>query len=265
MTSVLKTSRVPISLVPERLISEAAYEQGFDLVDLRPHRKGEDVVLTEPLMARRVLETAIRRWWKLIPRWARIEFTMQFQQQTQWCWAATSVSVSRYYTPWSGWTQCDMVNQEKGQTTCCQDGSTSACNQPHVLDAPLARADVLNFMQGGTVAYDVVRDEIDAGRPVAWRIGWSGGGGHFAVIDGYQRFGAEWVAVDDPWYGASDVALSTLTGGTYQGTGTWTHTYFTQRPPLIFLPPLEEIRFPWEIWERIRIQDPLAIGGGERS
>lgn len=263
MASVLNTSRVPISLVPERLVADAAHEQGVSPADLRPYRKGDDVVLSETLVARGVWESAIRRWWKLVPLWVRLEFTMQFQQQTQWCWAALSVSVSRYYTPWSGWTQCEMVNQEKGQSTCCQDGSASECNQPHVLDAPLDRAGVLNVMHLGTVAYDAIRDEIDAGRPVAWRIGWSGGGGHFAVIEGYQRFGAQWVAVDDPWYGSSDAALFTLTSGGYQGSGTWTHTYFTRRPPLIFVPPLEEIRLPWEIWERMPFRHHAAVGGAD--
>jgi hypothetical protein len=42
---------------------------------------------------------------QLLFRWARISFAMQTQQQTQWCWAAVAVSVARYYTPWTGWTQ----------------------------------------------------------------------------------------------------------------------------------------------------------------
>jgi hypothetical protein len=34
--------------------------------------------------------------------------------------------------------------------------------------------------------------------------------------------------VTDPIYGQSLVGTSTLTGGTYQGNGTWTNTYFTK-------------------------------------
>jgi Papain-like cysteine protease AvrRpt2 len=264
MSGVLQTSRVPISLVPERLIADAVHEQGTDLEELRPSRDQNDVVLGNAELAGRVLEQAVARWRPLIPAWVRLDFSMQPQEQTQWCWAAVSVSVALYYQPGSGWTQCQMVNLEKGQTTCCQNGSTPQCNQPHVLDEPLARAGVLDHMEFGTVDYDVISTHIEEHRPVAWRIGWSGGGGHFAVIEGYQRHGGEWVAVDDPWFGQSDLAVSTLTGGMYQGSGTWTHTYLTRRPPFPFVHPVKEIRLPWELWERIG-QQPVPIGGGDTS
>ena len=156
---------------------------------------------------------------------------MQAQKQTEWCWAATSVSLALYYNGTAGWTQCGMVDAELSQRGCCHDGGSARCNRPHVLDAPLARARVLNRMQRGAVGYAAIRGEIDAGRPLAWRIGWRGGGGHFAVIEGYQRRGGQWVAIDDPWYGVSDLEVTTLTGGGYQQTGTWTHTYFTRRQP----------------------------------
>jgi Papain-like cysteine protease AvrRpt2 len=162
------------------------------------------------------------------PSWKRLSFTMQHQQQTQWCWAATSVSVARFYDGRTRWTQCGMVDAALGQHGCCHQGGSARCNRPNVLDAPLARADILARRQNAAVGYSAIRAEIDAGRPVAWRIGWRGGGGHFAVIEGYQRRGAQWVAIDDPWYGQSDVAVSTLLGGRYQQTGAWTHTYFTR-------------------------------------
>jgi Papain-like cysteine protease AvrRpt2 len=164
------------------------------------------------------------------PSWARLDFTMQDQKQTLWCWAATTVSVSAYYDPETDWTQCALVNAERGLTTCCDDGSTEECDQVNVLDAPLRRADVLHRKERGSVTYHVIRQEIDAGRPLAFRVRWSGGGGHFAVIEGYQSSGDTWIAIDDPdpGYSAVDLPVSTLTGGTYRGTGSWTHTYFTR-------------------------------------
>jgi len=165
------------------------------------------------------------------PSWTRLSFTMQHQEQTEWCWAATSVSVARHYDARTTWTQCRMVGAEKQVDTCCEDGSSAACNQPNVLDAPLSRAGALDHKDRGRADFDTIRREIDAGRPLAWRVGWSGGGGHFAVIEGYQEAGDEWVAVEDPWYGASDVSVAALTDGVYQGSGSWTHTYFTRPPP----------------------------------
>jgi hypothetical protein len=162
--------------------------------------------------------------------WSRLDFTMQCQKQTQWCWAATSVSVAAHYDPHSRWSQCDMVNAEKGLDLCCREGASNACNKPNVLDSPLRRADVLDHKEPAPASFDAIRREIDAGRPLAWRIRWDGGGGHFAVIEGYQRDGEPWVAVEDPHWGSSDVPVSMLTGGSYQGTGRWTHTYFTRAP-----------------------------------
>ena len=120
------------------------------------------------------------------PGWVRLNFTMQDQSQTLWCWAATTVSVAAFYDPHSDWTQCAMVNAVKELTTCCEDGSSSACDEANVLDAPLSRADVLDHKHRGSVGYDVIRQETDAGRPLAFRVRWSGGGGHFAVIEGYR-------------------------------------------------------------------------------
>jgi hypothetical protein len=262
MSSVLQRSRVQISLVSGRLIAEAARERGISPRELRPSREQDHVEFGNAELAREVLEQAIERWRPGIPSWTRLDFNMQHQEQSQWCWAAVSVSVALYYEPRGAWTQCQMVNLEKGQTSCCQNGSTPQCNQPNVLDTPLARAAVLDRMTFGSVGYDVMAEHLEAQRPIAWRIAWSGGGGHFAVIEGYQRHGGEWVAIDDPWWGQSDVAVSTLTGGLYQGSGTWTHTYLTRRSPFPSV-HLEAIRLPGEVWERVADEHAILTGGSE--
>ena len=58
------------------------------------------------------------------------------------------------------------------------------------------------------------------------RTAWSGGGAHFLAIIGY-RLRNDMLAVDDPWYGKSDVAYATF-NSSYQGSGSWTHSYFTR-------------------------------------
>jgi len=262
---LLDDSRTAIPLIPERLIAQAARERDVDLAAVEHAHEdgGMPLVQLDPIM-RTVIADALRRLVLTIPQWVRLSFTMQHQQQTNWCWAATSVSVSHFYTATSRWTQCEMVNQELGQTTCCTNGSSSQCNQGHVLDAPLRRAGVLDHMVSGTVSYAIVGGEIDGGRPLPIRIGWRGGGGHFIAIDGYLRGGTQWVAVGDPWYGSSDVTVSSLTGGTYQGSGSWTHTYFTRRPLLLHFPPRVPIRFPLRTWERVRAEHLELAKGGPR-
>jgi hypothetical protein len=66
----------------------------------------------------------------------------------------------------------------------------------------------------------------DVGRPLCVRVGWSGGGGHFFAVTGYHSDSNDWVSVDDPIYGPSDVTFAALQSAV-QATGTWTHSYFT--------------------------------------
>src|SRR5688500_4926418 len=91
--SVLETSRIRISVIPEGVVAEVASEQDVPVAALAVDAK----------LSHKVLLESIIRWWDVIPRWKRIDFTMQHQLQTQWCWAATSVSVRLYYRPFSGW------------------------------------------------------------------------------------------------------------------------------------------------------------------
>jgi hypothetical protein len=169
-------------------------------------------------------------WWLecVLKLWRRLGFAMQAQLQTQWCWAACSVSVSLFYDSASSWTQCSVVNAELGQTTCCQNGSTSQCNQPWYLDRALTRTGNLTSWSAGTATIAQIRSQIRSGRPLGARIGWSGGGGHFVTIVGYRACDPdEYIDVRDPIYGSSDISLATFTTS-YQSTGSWTHTYYTE-------------------------------------
>jgi len=151
-------------------------------------------------------------------------FTMQPQQQTQWCWAAVSVSVNLYYHPASGQTQCAVANVAMGQTTCCADGSTPQCNQPWFLDQALQIVGNLNAWSSGKAALTAVQAEINQCRPFCLRIGWNGGGGHFVAVYGYSR---RRLSIGDPFYGSSVVDSGTFPAS-YQGGGTWTDNYTTK-------------------------------------
>lgn len=159
-------------------------------------------------------------------RWHRLDFSMQHQQQTNWCWAAVSTSVALFYDPASTWTQCAVANGELGRTDCCGTGASGPCNVYGFLGSSLTRVGHLDHQTGSSQTFATVRTEIDAGRPLGVRTAWSGGGAHFLCIIGYRIF-EEMLAVDDPWYGKSDVDYDTF-GSSYQGSGSWTHSYFTQ-------------------------------------
>jgi hypothetical protein len=161
-------------------------------------------------------------WW---PGGYLLPFQVSPQLESEWCWAAVSNSVAHYYAPASTITQCQVVNEQLGRTDCCMNPGSSSCNQPGYLDQALQY--VGNFAsEKGQGSYGDLSGALAAGEPPCIRIGWSGGGGHFIGVYGCE--GGDIVLVTDPIYGDSFVAVSTLTGGAYQGSGTWTNTYFTQ-------------------------------------
>ena len=93
------------------------------------------------------------------------------------------------------------------------------------LDKGLTFVGHLQSEQGSAATYAATSEAVNGGTPPCIRIGWSGGGGHFIGVYGIEPTDMLWVT--DPIYGESLVSYSTLTGGTYQGNGTWTNTYFT--------------------------------------
>jgi Papain-like cysteine protease AvrRpt2 len=191
-----------------------------------------------------------------------LPFNMQAQTQSNWCWAATSTSVSHFYWFFSHWTQCRVANGELGHTDCCNSPVPSACNVSWYLDRALTRTLNLDHMLGDAISFSDIKAQIDSGHVIGVRIGWSNGGGHFLCIRGYSEVGAlRFVDVDDPIYGKSSLSLSTFSTN-YQGSGTWTHTYFTKRwPKLPFILP----DLPVAAIDRIiEFRPLLAMKRGER-
>jgi hypothetical protein len=159
--------------------------------------------------------------------WDRLDLSVPHQEQNNWCWAATSDGVAHYYDSGSTWTQCQVANSTLGRSDCCGAGASGACNVPWYLDQALTTVGHFDHVAGGAAAFQTVDTEIDGGRPLGVRIGWSGGGGHFVAIGGYRELPNQYLHVEDPWYGPSDVAYTTLQSS-YQGNGSWTHTYWTK-------------------------------------
>ena len=193
---------------------------------------------------------------------------MQAQTQSNWCWAATATSVSHFYWLWSTWSQCRVANGELGCTDCRNSTVPSACNVPWYLDKALTCTSNFVSMMG-QASFQQVRDEIDDGRPVGARIGWSGGGGHFMVIYGYSFVaGVEYFDIDDPIYGNSHLTVANFANN-YQGSGTWTDTYFTRsyfKMPIKPLIPIEPIlRRIWDVRPLLNVKQDMMFMGDMRD
>lgn len=157
-----------------------------------------------------------------------LRFQMQQQTQSQWCWAATSVSVDRFYNPASTWTQCAMANAQKNQTNCCGTGASGAtCNSPDVLQQPLARVGRFASMQSNSVTYATVRDQVLRGRPLCIRVRWGAGpAAHFVAATGCDE--GRFVLVSDCGSGTTSLVAYDTLRTAYNGSVVWTHSYFTQ-------------------------------------
>ena len=192
-----------------------------------------------------------------------LAFDMQAQTQSNWCWAATATSVSLFYWFLSAWTQCKVASAELGRTDCCNSVVPDACNATWYLSKALQRTQNL-VSNTGVVSFEEVTAEIDAGRPVGARVGWSGGGGHFMVIYGYSIVGlTRYFDIDDPIYGKSHITVSTFSSN-YQGSGSWTDTYFTKSHiDIMIIPPLllneEVIRHIWNERALLNVKAGLGV------
>lgn len=156
----------------------------------------------------------------------RLNFEMQRQTQSNWCWAATAASVSRFYDPASTWTQCRIANGQTGRTDCCGSGASGACNIYGFLDDALTRTGNFSRVKGGTSSFQQVENEIVAGRPHGIRVAWSGGGAHFVCATGVQDNDFVWVS--DCGSGTTSLVNYDTLVNSYSGSGSWTHSYFTQ-------------------------------------
>jgi len=115
-----------------------------------------------------------------------LNFTVQPQQETNWCWAAVATSIAHYYNSASTVTQCEVANEQLGRTDCCQNPASKNCNVYGYLDQALSYVGHLDSKQGSAATYAAVSAAIDAGTPPCIRVAWSGGGAHFIGIYGIE-------------------------------------------------------------------------------
>lgn len=156
----------------------------------------------------------------------KLNFTIQPQEQTEWCWAAVTASIANFFAGNSNMKQCALVNNATLRSDCCDEGDSDPCNQPFALDTALRRLSLLQKTQRGQPGFKAVADEIAAGRPLAVRILWSEGGGHAIVVYGVTDDRRLHIA--DP-ENANDDILVPFDGFTYKDIGSWDDSLFTQR------------------------------------
>ena len=169
---------------------------------------------------------------------ATIDFEMQKQQHSNWCWAAVAVSVARYFDPDSTWCQCRlasrMAKREKLKVAACgtcrnPSAVPKKCNQPWYLQKALRIVKRLKGKpKGRPLSFRKTKQLIKAGRPVCARILWGEGPeAHFVVVSGCftTKTGERWLDVEDPDSGSSTWLDEEFRKNYHYAQGKWVRTY----------------------------------------
>jgi len=160
---------------------------------------------------------------------------MDFQTQTNWCWAAVSKSVASFFDKKSAWTQCSIANSalkgQPGAVKCCVKPVNSKCNIPWYLGKALGVVGAFSRRANKAESFSTVKGEVASKKPLCVRTGWTTGGGHFLAIIGWTETaaGVQYYEVTDPIYGRQTIKVSTFKSS-YRGVGRWTHSYFVTDP-----------------------------------
>ena len=152
-------------------------------------------------------------------------FTLQHQEQTLWCWAATTVSVAGFYNVNTFWkTQCRLVNEILKQTTCCENGSSAQCNHTSSTENALKFTKHWQSTTEAAEPMPIIASEISKGQPLCAIVEWPDKSSHATLITGVHPEGT--IDIQDPWSGFSTLTVDAFTNR-YQGNGVWTRSLHT--------------------------------------
>ena len=150
----------------------------------------------------------------------QLNLTMQSQQYSNWCWAASGNTVAAFYG--YNYTQnqfCDMAFGNSLNASCSNSQASLADDQNAFQQIGISPG---NYVTGYLYYSSIIR-EIDAGRPVMARIQWSSGGGHMEVLYGYDQ-SQNWVYWGDPWPSDDRYNWGSYNYYVSNGSFSWTHS-----------------------------------------
>lgn len=153
---------------------------------------------------------------------ALLGLTVYVQEQSNWCWVATSKSVVRWETGLTP-TQCSVYKWGKGGTTCPNNTGNFGNVSSIFVEAGMNPG----VQKTGAVSYSEIQDQISRlGHPVMARWGWVSTGnvsGHMLVITAFNTTGST-VTYIDPL--RSTQVTTTYAKFVGDGVHTWTHSLY---------------------------------------
>ncbi|SDT82968.1 Papain-like cysteine protease AvrRpt2 [Streptomyces sp. TLI_053] len=114
-----------------------------------------------------------------------LAFAQLVQERRNWCWAAAGLSIAQYFGAGTDVTQADYcalaAGPEYNWATCPDTSATMEVVQAGLRGLGLEPGLIVE----GPLDLDLVKEEIDAGRPVLTRVNLAAGGAHALVVHGY--------------------------------------------------------------------------------
>jgi Papain-like cysteine protease AvrRpt2 len=167
-----------------------------------------------------------------------MRFDLQPQKKDNWCWAAVTASLINFFADGDPMQQEQVVRNCLDPDEVREKGDDLTLVLPKALDEMGLRSMRCNY----PISLDEIRKQVQLGLPVAIRIEWKGGGGHFVVITGVlpqhpKGDGHTWLRVADPKLTDEKKELTVplyityraLTSKRYRTNGEWTHTYLFEK------------------------------------
>jgi len=171
-----------------------------------------------------------------------IDFKMQKQEHSDWCWAAVATSVDRYFNAKSKWCQCrlasKMAKAEKLKVKSCgnckaRKPTQAACNKPWYLQKALRLVHRLDRKPiQGPLSFSKIKKAIEANRPVCVMVLWGKGPeAHFVTISGCVESsnGKRWLDVEDPDAGSSTWLYEEFRSNYQYYQGRWNFTFLVRK------------------------------------
>ncbi|MET8543406.1 papain-like cysteine protease family protein [Kitasatospora sp. NPDC004799] len=152
----------------------------------------------------------------------KLNITMQQQQQTNWCWAASGNTIATWYG--YNYSQNQFCNAAFGRSvnsSCPNNQATLGDVQNGLNWVGINPGSYVN----GYLNYATVQSEVNADRPIETRIQWSSGGGHMHVLYGYDT-GNNWVYWGDPWPSNYRYNWADYWYYVNNNTFSWTHSLY---------------------------------------
>ncbi|AUY50036.1 papain-like cysteine protease family protein [Streptomyces sp. CB01881] len=152
----------------------------------------------------------------------KLNITMQQQQQTNWCWAASGNTIATWFGyDYSQNQFCNAAFGRSANSTCPNSQATLGDVQNGLSWIGINPGSYVT----GYLRYSTVQTEVNADRPIETRIQWSSGGGHMHVVYGYDTTGNQ-VYWGDPWPSNYRYNWADYNYYVSNGTFSWTHSLY---------------------------------------